>query len=371
MIRRTASLTLATLVAFSSVQAASPADRQQEAREAILEIQQRLKLPSISVSIAVDGEMAFSQAFGWADLENRAPATPQTLYRLGSVSKLLTIAAVARLYLQGRIDLQAAPQQYVPGFPAKEHPFTVAQLAAHTAGIRHYRIGDPDGCSKEGRTSPDGDYKTMAEALKLFQDDPLLHQPGTAYQYSSFGYNLLGAVVEGASGKPFLDYMQDEVFAPLGLEHTAADRNLPIVAGRADFYLIHPETGQIGNAPCNDSSYKWPSAGFLSSSEDLVAFALAHLREGFFNSETLKIIFEPQPNAGRPGENGFQVGLGWRISKDAKGRTVYHHGGAILGGRAFLAVFPQRQAVVVMLSNAFANFAQPEAFRLAEIFLRD
>ncbi|HKG21260.1 MAG TPA: serine hydrolase domain-containing protein, partial [Blastocatellia bacterium] len=297
------------------------------------------------------------------DLEQRVPVTPRTRFRLGSVSKMLTAAAVARLYQEGKLDLDAPIQKYVPTFPDKGAPVTTRQLAGHLAGIRHYQGKD----YSNGRNIDFEHYDKVIDSLKIFQDDPLVAPPGSRYQYSTFGYTLISQAVEGAAGRGFLDYMDEEVFRPLGLRHTGADRSESITPDRTRFYQRGPG-GKQANAPFVDSSYKWAGGGFLSTAEDLVSFGSSHLRPGFFKRETLDLLFTTQRTADGK-ETG--VGIGWRIGTDSLARRVIHHAGSISGGRSVILIFPAEGVVVALLSNLGDSppAVEQTALALAERFI--
>jgi serine beta-lactamase-like protein LACTB len=355
-------LVLSFLPGRANAQASNKTDAQ--AGKYVRALMGKYHLPGFSAAVAVDGKIVWSEAFGEADLESHVAVHTTTKFRLGSVSKLLTAAAVARLYEDGRLDLDAPVQRYVPYFPQKQFPITPRQLAGHMAGIRHYRDSDPLYSGKY--------YKNVREGLEIFQNDPLLFEPETKYEYSSYGYNLLSAVVEGASGQDFLSYMNDHVFAPLQMNHTVADRNDLIVEGRTRFYYFGEKDGQFHNAPYVDNSYKWASGGFLTTAEDLARFGSAHLKPGFFKSETLNLLLTPQrlKSGKEAGTNSLSVGFGWRIAKDAKGNRIFHHGGAIEGGRAFLFINEKSKVVVALLSNNLGNFAETEAGEIASMFIK-
>ena len=314
-------------------------------------------IPGMSVAVAVRGRVVWSEGFGLANVEQRVPATAETRYRIGSVSKLLTAAALARLAQDGRVDLDAPVQRYVPSFPAKGHPITLRQLAGHQAGVRHYRIpGDPVG---------DRRYATLADGLRIFAADSLLFAPGTRYAYSSYGYNLLGVAIEGATGRPFLDAVRALVTQPLALWSVVADHRDSIVADRAAFY-DYGRDQRVVNAAWDDASYKWPSGGYVATAADLASFGSAFLAPGFLDERTLRLVLTPQKLAS--GEATI-VGLGWRTGKDAAGRTIHHHGGlSNPGGRAMLVVWPAEQVVVAMLANIAASFDERDAGRLAAPF---
>lgn len=322
------------------------------------ELRVRTGSPGLSAAVAIDGKVVWAEGFGLADEENQVRVTPASRFRLGSVSKLLTAAAVARLAEAGKLDLDAPVQRYVPSFPDKGQPVTARQLAGHLAGIRHYLPAD--------FLLPARRYETLTEGLAIFQNDALVHAPGSAYLYSSYGYNLLGAVVEGAAGKDFGAAVDELVIRPLGMESASLDDPAKIVERRVRFYRREAD-GTLFNERAIDSSYKWPSAGYLSTAGDLVRFASAHLGNGYLKPGTRSLLFTSQKTA--TGEE-TGVGLGWRIGKDGAGRRILHHGGAIEGGRAFLLLYPDEKIAVAILANlSGARFAEGEAQKLAELFL--
>ena len=327
------------------------------ARLLINDLVRAKEIPGFSVAVARDGAVVWSEGFGLADVENRVPVTPLTRFRLGSVSKMLTAAGLARLVESGKLDLDAPIQRYVPSFPAKPWPLTTRQLASHTAGIRHYTPADFDGPLKGAPH-----FSSIRSALAIFENDPLLFEPGTKYSYSSYGWNLISAVIEGASGEEFLAYMQHTVFDPLALRSTSADHVDAIIPNRTRFYARQAPGRPLENAPYVDNSYKWAGGGFLSTAEDLVRFESAHLQPGFFKQSTLELLFTRR--SAIPPENTTGVGLGWRIGTDPQGRRILHHGGSIEGGRAMVMIFPESRVAVAMLSNILADFGEADIQRV-------
>lgn len=351
------SLPALVLWLFATALHAQAPGRAEEARRFASALRQEVKSPGLQAAVAVGGQVVWAEGFGEADAEGRVPVSPESRFRLGSISKLFTAAAVARLAEAGKLDLDAPVQRYVPAFPEKDHPVTPRQLAGHLAGIRHY--APPDFLRPPKR------YARVADGLEIFQGDPLLFPPGSKYFYTSYGYNLLGAVVEGASGNDFWTTIDEQVLRPLHLTATGADDPERIIPGRVRFYARGAD-GALKNERPIDSSSKWPSAGFLSTASDLVRFASAHVADGYLKPETRALLFTSmKTSAGE--ETG--VGLGWRIGTDAAGRRFYHHGGAIDGGRAFLLVYPEEKIAVALLANlSGARFAEGEAQKLAELF---
>lgn len=348
---------LALLLVTAAAQA-QPVPRAEQARKMMEELRVRVGSPGLSAAVAVGGKVVWAEGFGEADVENHGPATPESRFRLGSVSKLLTAAAVARLVDQGRLDLDAPVQRYAPAFPDKGQPLTPRQLAGHLAGIRHYAPQD--------FLRPPKRYQKLSDGLEIFAGDPLVHPPGTAYLYSSYGYNLLGVVVEGAAGKDFPTAMDELVVRPLGLTATGLDVPEKVVDHRARPYR-RASGDVLENENPVDNSYKWPSAGFLSTATDVARFGAAQLDGDFLKPETRALLFTSQKTV--DGKE-TKVGLGWRITTSEAGRHFYHHGGAIEGGRAFILLLPEGRVAVAILTNLTgARFAEDDALKLAELFL--
>ncbi|MBV9774532.1 MAG: beta-lactamase family protein [Gemmatimonadetes bacterium] len=323
----------------------------------------RKGIPGVSVAVAVNGEIIWSEGFGYADVENRVPVTALTRFRVASVSKPLTAAAIARLYEDGKLDLDAPVQRYVPSFPRKgAYVVTPRLLAGHLAGIRHYRDDD------EPVSAGQKHYPTVLASLDVFRDDSLVAPPGTRFSYSTFGWNLLSAVVEGASGQEFLAHMRERVFLPLGMRSTVAEHQDSIIEGRARFYE-HGADGRLVNAPYVDNSYKWAGGGFLSNAEDLARFGSAHLKPGFLRPETLRLLFTSQRTADGK-ETGY--GIGWSVGRDAQGRRMYSHSGGATGGNSFLLLYPDQGVVVAILTNTTDRLvgSGSGAREVARLFLR-
>lgn len=316
-----------------------------QSRQIIADTMAKQNIPGLSIAVAVDGKIIWSEGFGFADLETRLQVTPQTRFRIASISKPFTAAAMARAFEQGKLDLDAPVQRYVPNFPSKGVEINAIQLVGHLSGIRHYKR-DPDEAKDEFYNRKEY-YKNVTEGLKTFQDDPLSFSPGTKFGYSSYGYTLLSAMIESAYREDFLTVMQKEVFEPLKMPNSSADDNRKIIPNRTRFYSLDAEKKVI-NAPYIDRSYSWAGGGFLSNSEDLVRFGSAHLQSGFLKEETLKRMFTSLKTSDGK-ETG--TGWGWRINKDKEGRTYYFHPGENVGGKSYLLMYPEKKVAVAMLIN--------------------
>lgn len=313
-------------------------------------------IPGLALAVAVEGKIVYSEGFGYADLEERAPVWPTTKFRIGSISKPLTATALMELLEAGKVDLDAPVQKYVPSFPDKGAVITVRMVAGHLGGIRHYQ-GDEFNIQKH--------YGSVLEGLKIFENDPLVSPPGAKFNYSSYGYNLLSAVIESASGEEFLPYMQGHVFTPMGLVHTTADQNTQIIEQRSRFYELAKD-GHAENAPYVDNSYKWAGGGFLSTAEDLVRFGSSLLQPGFLKGDSLRQLFTSQKTQSGE-ETGY--GMGWGIAKTPSGKLIYEHSGGSVGGHCQLILYPETRLVVALVSNlSGANWKREEVEAVAEKF---
>jgi serine beta-lactamase-like protein LACTB, mitochondrial len=299
-------------------------------------------VPGISAAVVQNGEPVWSEGFGVADLENYSPATPSTLYRLGSISKPITAVAVLQLWEQGKLDLDAPVQKYCPAFPQKESPITTRQLLGHLGGIRHYR-DDGKGDVPEDSARH---FASMQESLQLFANDPLVAPPGTKFNYSTYGYTLIGCVLEGAISGKYVDYVRANVFEPAGMYSTRPDDFFAIVQHRTRWYH-KDKAGVVRNAGVLDSSYKIPGGGLISSADDMAHFAVAMLSSKLVKSSTRDLMWTAQHTSdGKP--TGY--GLGWGID-DKLGLRRISHGGGQQGTSTFLSLVPERGAAVIVLAN--------------------
>ncbi len=314
----------------------------------------RQAVPGLAVAIMVDGRIVWSDGFGYADLEQRVPMWPTSRVRIGSVSKPMASAAAMRLWDRGQLDLDAPVQEYVPYFPEKRWPVTTRQLGGHLGGIRHYR-----GAEFLSTTS----YATVRDGVAIFAQDTLMHQPGTRFLYSSYGWNLISAVVEGAAGAPFLEIMRQEVFEPLGLVQTVADHPDSLITQRVRFYERAAGDGFI-NAPYVDNSYKWAGGGFLSSVEDMARFAHAHLEDGYLSGTARAILFTSQTTLAGD-HTGY--GFGWAVVEHG-GRQYLQHGGGSVGGSTMLIMQPDTRIVVAAHVNLTSHSVDALATGIAMLF---
>lgn len=321
-----------------------PADKVEKIEAAITAEMARNNIPGLSVAIVVGHQLRFANGYGLADLENNVPAKATTVYRLASISKTITAVAVMQLAERGKLDLDAPIQNYCPAFPEKRWPITARQLLGHLGGIRHYQSRDEINSTRH--------YATLVEGLEIFKDDPLLHEPGTKFSYTTFGYSVLGCAIEGASGMSYMDYVRENIFRPARMERMRADNVYAIIPNRAQGYRKTPN-GELRNSALADTSYKIPGGGLCSTVKDLAKFAIAVQTAALVKKETLDEMWTPQKTRDgnkiqRRGAESY--GLGWSL-QERSGRKEVAHGGAQQRVSTFLFMLPEKNFALVLMVN--------------------
>lgn len=311
------------------------------------------RIPGLAVAVAKDGAICWSAAFGLADLENAVPVERDTIFRFASISKPITAVAVMQLVERGAIDLDAPIQRYVPSFPEKKWPVTPRLLLGHLGGVRHYQGNELESVRR---------YPSLVEALAIFKDDPLVCSPGSRHLYSTYGYNLLGAAIEGATGERYERYVRAHIFAPSGMTHSGVADIDAIIPGRARGY-IRERDGKLRNSRPADLSNKAPGAGLGGTAEDLVHFGMALQRGSLVGPESKRLMWTRQRlTGGVP----IDYGLGWSLLK-YQGREEVCHAGRQQRVSALLYMIPERGLTVAILCNLEGVDLMPLARRIGEL----
>jgi CubicO group peptidase (beta-lactamase class C family) len=317
-------------------------------------------LPGLSVAVGVDGQIVWSEGFGWANLESQAAVTPAMRFRIGHVSKALTSAGVGLLREQGRLHLDEEIQVYVPAYPKKEWPVTVRQLMGHVAGVRHYR-------DDEWGDKPSTHCERASEGVAGFANDDLLFAPETRYSYSTYGWVLVSAAVEAVAKEPFSTFMHTQVFTPVGMADTEIDNVTEPMRARVTSYY----RGNLGTELTTDVDYSCFAGGgaFLSTPSDLVRFGMAMMNGTLLQPATTQLLQTRQLL--RSGEE-TQYGLGWMLETvelaGASTQVAGHASRTIEGASTSFLTFPERGLVVAVTANM--SFADPKSIALgvAEAF---
>jgi CubicO group peptidase (beta-lactamase class C family)/tetratricopeptide (TPR) repeat protein len=310
------------------------------------------RIPGVTVGFS-QGEVEWVKGYGYADLENRVPAMASSSYRLASVTKPMTAVAILQLVEQGKVDLDAPVQTYVPYFPVKPFTVTVRQLLGHLGGIDAYRNSKAEKHFKE--------HKDTRQAIAVFEQFDLIAEPGTRFRYTSYGYNLLGAVIEGASGESYGGYMRRHVWGPLGMDTIVMDDPDAVIAHRVRGYRLDGQA--LKNSEFVDISSRFSAGGTRASVPDMLAFGRGVHAGKILSPASVAAMVQPMATrAGRLTD----YGMGWEILPTG-GRYAIAHSGQQPETVTYLYSFPSRKLTLAVAANL--ERVDPEGFvqRLFEV----
>ncbi len=313
----------------------------------------------LSVAAGRGAELVFSKAFGSADLEFDVPADEETMFRIGSVTKQFTAAAVVRLAEREKLVIDELLTKYLPDYPAQGREVTLRHLLTHTSGIPSYTNLGPAWLQLVSREL------THEEMLDLFQDQPFEFEPGTRWSYNNSGYYLLGMVIERASDLSYADYLGQEFFEPLGLTRTRYDSNGEVIKNRAQGYGF--EDGRTWNDRLIGMSQPGAAGGLISTARDLVRWQIALVSGQVVSPAGYEEMTLPYLLAdGHETTYGFGLGL-----PDVAGQRCISHGGGIFGFNSWLGYFPDQQLSVAVISNSEAISSEAIAQEIARAMLTE
>lgn len=305
-----------------------------------------------AVLLARDGKVLLSKGYGMANFEDETPNTPQTKFRLGSITKQFTAMATLILQERGKLSVQDSVCKYVENCPQSWQPITIHNLLTHTSGIPNLTSFPDFRKIKMFPSSP-------LEGIAIFKDKPLEFAPGEKFNYSNSGYMLLGYIVEQAAGQAYADFLRENIFQPLGMKNTDYDVNSAIVKHRASGYTR--SANGIANADYINMTIPFAAGGLYSTVEDLYLWDRAFYTEKLVSKKSLEAMNTPFKNG-----YGYGVGIG-----EQYGLKVIEHGGGIEGFSTDLARFPVENATVIVLSNIDSANTGGVAKHLGGILLSD
>jgi CubicO group peptidase (beta-lactamase class C family) len=306
--------------------------------------------PGLSAGIVHEQELIWARGFGWADPEQRVAATPETLYRIASITKLFTATAILQLRDAGRLRLDDAVAHHLPWFKlerpvADAPPVTIRHLLTHTSGLP--------------RESPfpywtDARFPSIEEVRAALSRQSAILAPDTLWKYSNLALTLAGEIVAAVAGQPWSEYVERHVLAPLGMASTLARTPAPDHPGLARGHGRRLPDGTRAASPFTDTRGIAPSANMTTSVQDLARFAMLQLRDGpaggaqVLAGATLREMqrvhwLDPDWKAG--------WGLGFRVLRVGE-RTSIGHGGAVPGFRTQIRVIPADRVAIIVLTNA-------------------
>jgi len=337
----TLSLLTAASVAASSALADAPPSPAIVSQRLLDELAAASGVPGLGAAIWHKDRIIWAGSSGLRDVEQSLPVDDRTIFRLASVSKLLTATAAARLHEKGKLDVDAPVASILPYLKNGWAPITARQLAAHTSGLPHYQKQD------ENRGS--AHYLNSRAAVAIFERRPLLQPPGQADSYSSWGFTLLGALVEQRSGMPFSDYVASAITPGLAVGRDSTDSADPKASVAYEFVGRQPR-----RAAPHDFSYTWGGGGLAATPSALATFGGNMLRNRIVRADTFEWMLKPAKlNDGSDVmESDYKVGFGWRTNLDEDGARTAHHNGVTIGARSALLLWRDEDMAVSLLSNA-------------------
>lgn len=301
-----------------------------------------------SILVAKDGRPLVSKGYGMANYELGVPNTPKTVFRLASLTKAFTAAAIMQLHEKGKLSIDDGVCKYLENCPPAWQPVTIKHLLTHTSGIPNYT-------NFPGYEKTAGLFATDEEIVGRFRNKPLEFLPGEQYKYSNSGYHLLGMIIAKASGKSYADYLQQNIFTRLGMKNTGLDVNRKILKNRAAGYAV--EDDSLVNADFLHTAHVSAEGGLYSTTEDMFAWDRALYTERILSRKTLDEMFTPF-------KGGY--GYGWSVGRSF-GRRAVGHSGRVFGFSTHIKRFPADQVTVIVLSNNQMADAERVAADLAAI----
>ena len=295
-----------------------------------------------SALVARDGTILVNKGYGMSNFELEVPNTPQTKFRIGSITKSFTAIAIMLLQQRGKLSVQDSICKYVADCPAGWQQITLHHLLSHTSGIaKHDKAADYLKTAMK--------RMSVAELIEHFKNKPADFKPGEKFDYNNNGYILLGHVIEKSSGQTYEAFLRDNIFIPLGMVNSGYDSHEPIIKNRAAGYLRPDDRvgGSLMNAVYIDQSQSFSAGGLYSTTEDLLRLDKA-LSDDKLLSRTIKdTMFTPAIGEYGPAPN---YGYGWYINQQFRRRAISHPGG-VPGFTGMLTRFPDEKLVIILLGN--------------------
>jgi CubicO group peptidase (beta-lactamase class C family) len=332
-----------------------PADMRAKIDEAAQQVLVSLGVPSASIAVVRDGEIAYTQAYGKATIDPPVAARPDMPYSVGSISKQFTATAMLMLVEEGKVSLDDPVSRWLPDLTrAKE--VTVREILSHTSGYQDYW---PQDYVMPSMTQP----TTAQKIMDTWAKKPLDYEPGTRYQYSNTGYVIAGAIVEKASGMPLLQFLREHVFKPLGME-SIVDVNMGRLPQTAPTGYMRFALGPPRPATKEGPGWLFAAGELAMTARDLARWDIGTIDQKLLKPASYKVM---QTEVRRKDGVGVGYGLGVGVSLIAGHRAITHDG-EVSGFTSANQVFPDDRAAIVVLTNQDSNGAASHiAGRIREI----
>ncbi len=287
-----------------------------------------------SVIVTKNGKTIHSKGYGWANREHQIPNTPDTKFRIGSITKQFTAMAIFILYERGKLELDSPISTYIPNLPRKWSEITIDQLLTHTSGIMHSWL-------LPGFTETMMQPATLAETIDRFKNRPLLFTPGESFAYSDVGYFILAQIIEQVTGETYEDFLRRSIFNPLGMNDTGADNYRQILSHRATGYTRN-QAGYLENAAHIYMPILTGGGNLYSTVKDLARWDQALTKQKLISEISYQKMYTPVKR---------NYAYGWFL-EEGFGHQKIRHNGNVPGFRSFIIRYPKPQVCIVILKNA-------------------
>jgi CubicO group peptidase (beta-lactamase class C family) len=315
---------------------------------------ERLNVPGAAIAIVHGTELVFAKGFGIANVETGVPVLPETLFRIGSTTKIFTAAVLAGLADEGKIDLNEPLRSYINGLSPRLASLTPHELLSHTAGLKD-----------EAPCYGLHDVSTLADTARSWNDDYVFTQPGSVFSYASPGFTLAGLLMEQIGGNAYACEITQKLLKPLGMKTATFQPTVAMTHPLSQGHTCLPQTTPAIVRPFTDHAAYWPAGFLFSSVNDLARFAIAFMNDGQLENKqalsqsVIRKLSTPVASVHSDRSGKGQYGYGLFIT-EYRGTRLLQHGGTIRGFICSFTMVPQHRVAVITIANAIASLEKVE-----------
>ncbi len=321
----------------------------------VAQMMEKQKVVGLSLAVVKNGKTVTNKGYGLANVELNVPVSSETVIRLGSLSKQFFTTAIMKLAQDEKLSIEDTVHKFFPDAPASWQPIKIKHLMSHTSGLQ-----------REGPAYNNNKIQPDINIIRSGYPLPLLFKPGEKYQYCNLAYFMLADIIQQVSGKPWQDYIREELFIPAGMKNSYLTEFQTIIPNRASGYMHSGK--QLVNATAMYAVR--PSGGFLSTSSDMIKWEQA-IREKkiILNKTNWEKLWQPFIKTSDAATSKEYYGFGWLID-EYNGRKLIYHGGSNTGFRAVYTRFVNEGLTIIILTNT--DEAQPRAIAnaIADYYFR-
>lgn len=321
----------------------------------IAKMMEKQKVVGLSLAVIKNGKTVTNKGYGLANVEWNVPVNAETVIRLGSLSKQFFTTAIMKLMQEGKLSIEDSVHKFFPDAPATWQPIQIKHLMSHTSGIQ-----------REGPAYDNNKIQPDINIIRSAYVLPLLFKPGEKYQYCNVAYFMLAEIIAQVSGKPWQDYIRDELFVPAGMKNTYLTEFSTIIPNRASGYMHRKDS--LVNATAMYAIR--PSGGFLSTATDMIQWEKAISEQKIIlTKENWEKLWQPFIKTSDKETSQEHYGFGWLID-EYQGRKVILHGGSNTGFRAVYTRFVKDGLTIIILTNTDEANPRAIATALADYYFR-